>query len=32
MMVGFEGRGGDGLDSEEYFFIDSCQLEAAVGS
>ena len=24
--------GGDGLDSEEYLFIDSRQLEAAVGS
>ena len=28
-MVGFKG-GGDGLDSEEYLFIDSRQLEAAV--
>ncbi len=32
-MVGFKGGGGgDGLDTEEYLFIDSCQLEAAVGS
>jgi len=32
MMVGFEGGGGDGLDSEQYLFIDSHQLEAEVGS
>jgi hypothetical protein len=31
-MVGFEGGGCDGLDSEVYVFIDSRQLEAAVGS
>ena len=32
--AGFEGGGGNGgLDSEVYLFIlDSCQLEAAVGS
>ena len=32
MMVCFELGGGDGLDSKEYLFIDSHQLEAAVGS
>jgi hypothetical protein len=32
-MAGFEGGGAmDGLDSEEYLFIDSHQLEATVGS
>ncbi len=28
---GWQG-GGDCLDSDEYVFIDSCQLEAVVGS
>ncbi len=30
--AGFEGGGGDGLDSKAYIFIDSHLLEAAVGS
>ena len=30
--AGFEGGGCDGLDSKVYLFIDSHQLEAAVGS
>jgi hypothetical protein len=30
-MVGFEGGGGDGLDSKKYLFIDNRQLETRWG-